>query len=257
MLARASRRTIAVTDHGGGGLDFSWYVSTNRLFQRHLHVSQFSRSSARQENDSSASVVLAGVNYYTFQRPATPPPRVRRALFVGRLLPHKGVHDLIEALPSGVGLDIVGPETDRDYAAALRVLATDRDVRFVGEASQTEVVRLYQCALCVVLPSTYSNRFGPDTPVPELLGQTLLEGMACGTPAIATNVGGMPESVVDGETGYIVPAGDPGTLKECLERLAASPALVEQFGRAAAEHVRRLFTWELVVERCLDAYGRH
>ena len=139
---------------------------------------------------------------------------------MGRLLPHKGVHDLIEALPSGIGLDIVGRDPGQDYGGALRALADGRDIAFVGSVSEAELVARYRRALCVVLPSTYKNRFGADTAVPELLGQTLLEGQACGTPAIATNVGGMPETVIDGVTGYIVPEHSPPVLRERLERLA-------------------------------------
>ena len=254
MLARAAHRTIVVTDHGGGGFDFSWYMSTDALFHRHLHVSEFSRLSAGQSTEPSSSVLLAGVDTTTF---AVPETRMRgsRVLFAGRLLAHKGVHDLIEALPAGLGLDIVGPESDPTYAHALRGLAEGRDVAFLGVVRDLELVAHYQRALCVVLPSTYRNRFGADTTVPELLGQTLLEGMSCGTPAIATDVGGMPETVVEGKTGFIIPPGDPSALRDRLELLAGSPSLVEDLGSRAAEHIRIGFTWDRVVERCFAGYA--
>lgn len=212
ILGRAIGRTVVVTDHGGGGFDFSWYVSTDRLFQRHLHVSAFSRASANQTLDPSASVISCGVNTDVFAPPPNPALRTRRVLFVGRVLPHKAIHDVIDALPGGVGLDIVGPEPDDRYSYELRRRAVARDVAFLGAVSESELVERYRHALCVVLPSVTRNEFGADTTVPELLGQTLLEGMACATPAIATNVGGMPETVVDGMTGFIVPPADPSTL---------------------------------------------
>ena len=255
LFGRLAAKTVAVTDHGGGGLDFSWYVSTDLLFHCHLHVSAFSRSSAGQQDNPRARVILGGVDAVRFSPHEDSRARRSRALFVGRVLPHKGVHDLIEALPSGIGLDIVGPETDPGYSTALRSLARGRDVTFFGAVAETVLVDRYRRALCVVLPSVHRSRFGGDTSVPELLGQTLLEAMACGTPAIATSVGGMPETVVDGVTGFVVPPGEPATLRARLERLAGDRSLVDQMGRAAVGHITRAFSWDSVVERCFEAYG--
>lgn len=255
LLGRLAGKSLAVTDHGGGGLDLSRYVSTDRLFHCHLHVSAFSRASAGQEDDPRARVILGGVDGQRFSPDGSAAARTSRVLFVGRVLPHKGLHDLVDALPPGVGLDVVGPETDREYGSALRSLGAGRDVTFLGAVSETELVDRYRRALCVVLPSVHRSRFGSDTGVPELLGQTLLEAMACGTPAIATNVGGMPETVIDGVTGFVVPPGDPRTLRSRLEQLVGDPSLADQLGRAAATHVRGSFNWDRVVDRCLEAYG--
>jgi glycosyltransferase involved in cell wall biosynthesis len=255
LLGRGFRRRVVATDHAGGGLDFSWYFSTDSWFHRLLHVSAFSRTIAGQNDNSRASVISAGVDTMRFARRQDSEDRVPRALFVGRLLPHKGVHDLIEALPPDVGLDIVGPELDEAYASVLRGIAADRpDVAFLGVVPETELVRLYQRALCTVLPSVYKNPYGAPTAVPELLGQALLETMSCGTPAICTDVGGMPETLLDGHTGYVVPPGDPTSLRRRLEELAADHELVDRLGRRAGAHIRATFTWEVVAARCLAAY---
>jgi len=255
MFGRMAGKTIAVTDHGGGGFDFSWYVSTDALFDCHLHVSTFSRSSAGQQDNPRARVILGGVDAVRFSPQVDSLACRSRTLFVGRVLPHKGVHDLIEAMPPAIGLDIVGPETDPGYSAALRSLARGRDLRFFGAVTEAVLVDRYRHALCVVLPSVHQSRFGAHTNVPELLGQSLLEAMACGTPVVATSVGGMPETVVDGVTGFVVPPGEPTTLRARLERLAGDPSLVEQMGRAAVAHTTRIFSWDRVVDRCFEAYG--
>ena len=114
--------------------------------------------------------------------------------------------------------------------------------------------RLYQNALCVVLPSVHKTVTGEFSPLPELLGQTLLEGMACGSPAICTDVGAMPEVVEDGVTGFVVPPNDPAVLRARLRWLRAHPAATTAMGHAARERVLRQFNWESVVERCLAAY---
>ena len=113
----------------------------------------------------------------------------------------------------------------------------------------------YRQALCVVLPSVFESVFGEKHSLPELLGQTLLEGMACGTPAVTTTVASLPEVVEDGVTGFVVPPNDPIALRDRIRWLREHPAERDAMGRAARERVLRLFTWDAVVQRCLDIYG--
>jgi alpha-maltose-1-phosphate synthase len=78
--------------------------------------------------------------------------------------------------------------------------------------------------LCIVLPSVHTTIYGEYHPIPELLGRTLLEGMACGARAICTNVTSMPEIVEDGVTGFVVPPNDSGALRDRIG-LAARPSI--------------------------------
>ena len=91
--------------------------------------------------------------------------------------------------------------------------------------------------------------------VPELLGQTLLEGMSCGAPTVATDVASLPEIVVDGVTGFVVPPGDPKALGERLRWLHEHRDAADDMGRAGRRRVIEHFTWPVVVQRCLTAYG--
>jgi alpha-maltose-1-phosphate synthase len=116
------------------------------------------------------------------------------------------------------------------------------------------LVAEYQNAMACVLPSVYWDVYGARTLVPELLGQTLLEAMACGTPAICTNVASMPEVVVDGSTGFVVRPNDPSALRAALERLRGDPALVEALSAGARQSTLTEFSWASVVERCLSSY---
>jgi glycosyltransferase involved in cell wall biosynthesis len=187
----------------------------------------------------------------------SPDPAVTRdggALFVGRLLPHKGVDDLIGGVPPDLPLTIAGPRPDDITRVRLEASARGKDVTFHYGLTDEALVHEYRRALCVVLPSVYRTPAG-ETKVPELLGQTLLEGMACGAAALCTRVASMPEVVEDGVTGFIVPPNAPAAIGERLAWLAAHPRQAALMGAAGRERVLRHFTWDAVVARCFEAYA--
>jgi glycosyltransferase involved in cell wall biosynthesis len=129
-------------------------------------------------------------------------------------------------------------------------------VTFVHGGDDEALLRAYREATCVVLPSVYRDMYGGHTHVPELLGQTVLEGMACGAPGICSDVASLPELVDPGATGFIVPANDPAALMQRLQTLADDPGRARAMGAAARRSVVDRFTWAAVVDRCLHYYGR-
>jgi len=175
-------------------------------------------------------------------------------VFVGRILPHKGVDNLIRAMPSNITLEIIGRRYDERYFSDLERTAIGKSVVFRPDCDDDEIICAYRRALCVVLPSVYQDQYGNHTRVPELLGQTLLEGMACGAPAICTKVASMPELVRDGESGFIVPPNDPDSLRERILWLQAHPCEAAAMGKSGRARVMKDFTWPAVVQRCLQAY---
>jgi glycosyltransferase involved in cell wall biosynthesis len=175
-------------------------------------------------------------------------------LFVGRLLPHKGIADLIAALPDTIALDIVGPMNATGAVDSLRSQSAGKAIAFHHDVGDPVLVEMYRRALCLVLPSVYRTPDGQYSDVPELLGQTLLEGMACGTPVICTRVASMPEIVEDGVSGFVVGPGDHAALRSRLEWLAAHPVEADAMGAAGRARVLAHFRWADVVDRCLDAY---
>ena len=254
LVCRLTRRRVFVTDLGGGGWDLSAYVSTDSWYHAHLHISEYSRRVYGQDGDARAHVIFGGVDAEKF----SPDERVERdgkALFVGRILPHKGVDTLVRALPEGMALDIVGQAYDDAYARDLKSLAEGKRVVFRHDCDDRALVEAYRGALCVVLPSVYRNMYGQETTVPELLGQTLLEGMACGAPAVCTDVASMPEVVEDGVTGFVVAPNDPASLGARLLWLREHPREAAEMGRAARRRVLEKFTWGPVVSRCLEIYS--
>lgn len=254
-VARLRGKRVFVSDLGGGGWDVSSYVSTDRWYHGHLHISSYSRKIFGHEANPRAHVIYGGVDTKKF----APDPSVEGAgtvLFVGRLLAHKGIDVLIDALAEGMRLEIIGRPYNEAYLKVLKERAVGKDVTFRHGVSDDELVEAYQRSVCIVLPSVYRDVFGNTTAVPELLGQTLLEGMACGLPAVCTDVASMPEIVVDGVTGYVVPQNDAETLRNRLVEIVEDRPRSAAMGRAARADVVDRFTWPGVVDRCLEIYDR-
>jgi glycosyltransferase involved in cell wall biosynthesis len=254
LACRMMGKRVFCSDLGGGGWDLSSYVSTDALYHGHLHISEYSRHIAGHDALASARVIWGGVDLSKFS-PDPTISRTRRVLFVGRVLPHKGVDTLVRALPADLALDIVGHVRDDRYLADLHRLAAGKQVSFHHAFDDDALVAAYRAALCIVLPSVYDDMYGGHTDVPELLGQTLLEGMACGTPAIGTRVASIPEIVDDGVNGYLVPQNDPAALERALRCLADDPSRASQMGAAARRRVADRFSWPGVVSACLEAYA--
>jgi len=117
-------------------------------------------------------------------------------------------------------------------------------VQLLGSLPQVELPRYYAAADCVVVPSHY-----------ESFGLVAVEAMACGTPVVASRVGGLSLSVKDGETGFLVPARDDAAFADRIGRLVRSPELVTRLGQAAAV-AGRAYSWRSVTDRILDLYGK-
>jgi len=254
LACRALRTPVFVTDLGGGGWDVSAYVSTDRWFNGHLHLSEYSRTHSGHGGKAFAHVILGGVDTEKFS-PGIANRGDGAVVYAGRLLPHKGISDLIVAMAPELELKIIGRVADQRFLADLHRMAAGKRVTFRHDCDDVELVQAYRGALCVVLPSVYRTIYGDETLVPELLGQTLLEGMACGRPVICTRVASMPEIVEDGVCGFIVPPNDPAALAERIGWLHDHPAEAAAMGAAARRRVLNKFTWPKVVRRCLEIYA--
>jgi glycosyltransferase involved in cell wall biosynthesis len=196
-------------------------------------------------------MIKGGVDARLFTPPAVRPPR-DRVLYVGRLLPHKGIDQLIEALPPDLPLTCCGRPYHADYFARLRHLAAGKQVEFVTDASDAVIREMYSRAWANVLPSVYQDCYGQRYVAPELMGLTLLEGMACGTPVICSRVGAMPEFVRHGETGFVFDT--PAELTAQLRTLAGDPPLAERMGFHARRAVETEFDLRVCGAKLVDVY---
>jgi glycosyltransferase involved in cell wall biosynthesis len=182
--------------------------------------------------------------------PARPREASFQALFVGRLVPEKGIEVLLRAwdeatLPDDAILSIAGTGPIRVAARA--------GVRPLGFVPRDELPPLYAAADVLVLPSLETATFK------EPWGLVTNEAMLQGTPVIASDAVGAAAGglVVDGRTGFVVPAGDASALAARLSALAASPGLRDRLGAAARESVARYTpeAWAAGMSRALHAVG--
>jgi D-inositol-3-phosphate glycosyltransferase len=185
-------------------------------------------------------------------------------LFVGRIEPLKGVDTLIRAVAhmheTGVlekyphYLSIIGgdpeasPEKMNQEMVRLQRLCREMGIGdmvvFHGKRGQDALPYYYSAASMLVVPSHY-----------ESFGMVALEAMACGTPVVASQVGGLAFLVQDGVTGFVVPDGEPDVLGDRLTRLISDPALRERMGQQAAEYARA-YAWEKIADQVIRVYQK-
>ncbi len=106
----------------------------------------------------------------------------------------------------------------------------------------------------VVLPSVEVTCYGRLMQSSELLGLSLLEAMASGTPVVASRLGGVPEIVEDGVSGYLVDPADPADLRHDLALLLGDPRRARRMGDNGRALVCERFTWDACARRCVEAY---
>jgi glycosyltransferase involved in cell wall biosynthesis len=184
--------------------------------------------SARLLGAVKVEVIPSGVELPSEVGEEATPPTV---LYAGRLSREKGIEELVAAA-AGMQLVVAGDGPLRGRVPGA-----------LGFVPHDELERLYGRAAVVACPSRR-----------EGFGVACLEAMAHARPVVATDVGGLRDLVVDGETGLVVPPRDPKLLREALERLLADRELRHRLGAAGRERARRQFSWDAVTDATVAAY---
>jgi phosphoheptose isomerase/glycosyltransferase involved in cell wall biosynthesis len=201
-------------------------------------------------------VVPCGVDLEHFRPdgPAEPIGAAHRIVYAGRLVERKGIGNVITALEQVPDCELViaggppreqlaqDPEARRLVALARHHGVGDRVV-LRGRVGRDALPALLRSADALVTVPWY-----------EPFGITPLEAMACGVPVVASAVGGMIDSVVDGVTGRHVPPRDPVRLAGVVRDLLADPAARAAQGRAGVRRTRQLYDWDRVALATLDVY---
>jgi len=174
-------------------------------------------------------------------------------LFVGRITYIKGLHILLESLPylkTKTHLVIIGPPSwDIEYFKKMltRIENENRKgihkITYLGEQEPTNIIKWYQKASIFVLPSLI-----------EAFAVVNLEALACETPVIATNVGGIPEVIHHGKNGILIPPNNPKKLAEAIQYLLDNKDLRTKLGREGRKLIMENFSYRVITRRLRRIY---
>jgi len=204
------------------------------------------------------AVIPCGVNASAFEtncdlkdfRRIFAPDEAKIVLFVGRLTPIKGPQVLLEAagpvIKASPGATFIfageGVLTE-DLKKQAPSLPEGGNVIFTGHLGGKALAATYRVADCLVVPSTY-----------EPFGLVALEGMVCGTPVVASDVGGLSEIVENGVNGLKAPPNDPQSLASGIIRLLREPEFSRQLAGSALRRCSEHFTWENAARKVRSVY---
>lgn len=256
--SRLSGKPFAISAHAK-----DIYLTRPRSLQRKLEAAEVTTTCTAHNKAylkaQAPAAAIAGIHHGVdparLARPAELKPRERPLLLaIGRLRPKKGFDLLVEACTrlkaEGIAFDceIIGYGPAQDE---LRTLIASRGlgdtVRLLGKTPHDEVVARLHQATIFVMPSRILAD-GDRDGVPNVV----LEAMAASLPVVASNVSGLPEAVIDGETGLLVPSDDAGALTAAIISLLSNPARAAGMGKAGARRIAEFFT----VERSAGAVAR-
>lgn len=265
-VAVAGKRPTVLTYHSGtmhkGGEDTGladWLIGR---YERHLLPRVFNRADvlvpvspvALAAGRPGAVQITPGVDVDRFTPGPPASQRARDLVYVGRVdrsSAWKGIDVLIRALARlgdlpGVRLRLVGDgDALPDHLAlAARLGVADR-VESVGPLHGADLVKAVQSAAVLVLPSLTDA---------EAFGMVLMEAMACATPVVASSVGGPAFVLADGESGSLVPPGDPVALEHACRRLLEDAHLADRMGRAGRRRAEELFAWPTLTRRYAELF---
>ena len=221
-----------------------------------MAISSFARDTVKNIYDRDIEILPYGTTFDSkiCNREELPQQENKfKVLFVGRHIERKGIEYLIKAAAildsEKFQIRIIGAG---DLTEKLKKQAAEEapeQVLFLGKLSKEDLEKEYQNANCFVLPAIVDSK--GDT---EGLGVVLIEAVECGLPIIASDVGGIPDVVIDKKTGLLVPEKNPQALAAAIKELSENEALQKSLALGASEHIKRNFSWDVIVEKQMNSY---
>ncbi len=266
FLKEISGIPFSVTAHGQ---DFMKDLGSDDLLREICDAAEFvaaetdySRDLLRQRCPNSAAKIHRVYNGIDLERFPAPRScngdRIPRIVSVGRLVPFKGFDDLIDACAElarrqiDFVCDIIGDGPLREtLQAKIEQLDLSSRVNLLGSLSQGAVLEKLQAADIFALASTTDAEGATD-----VFPTVILEAMASARPVVSTRLAGIPELVVDGQTGMLAPPGDSIALAHALEQLLRDPELRLGFGDAGRARIEQDFRIEQTVAPLMEMLER-
>ncbi|MGI5376049.1 glycosyltransferase family 4 protein [Streptomyces sp. CA-251387] len=262
-VAVSGRRPTVVTYHAGSMIKgrpchdrlLGWYERyfLPRMFSRASALVAVSPTSLASGRPGTIEIT-PGVDVERFTPGPAASTRPRTIVYVGRMdrtSSWKGVEVLLRGFTAladmpEVGLKLVGGgDALPDHLSLARQLGIGDRVEFTGELAGDALVAAMQRAAVLVLPSLTEAECHP---------MTLIEAMACGTPVVGSDVGGIPYVMTPGVTGLLVPPGDADALAATCRRLLYDGALADRLGAAGRRRAVERYAWPALTERYVQLF---
>jgi glycosyltransferase involved in cell wall biosynthesis len=252
-VARSLNLPFVLTDRGGGHSRVMLEGGGVQLATGLLSVSNYADRILGALGAVRRVVVSGPVDTEYFR----PDPQAKRdsthILAVSRIVPHKGIHRIIEAMPPRMHLTVVGRDGDDAYLGSLMKVSKGKKVRFVHDAEDSVLRTLYQSAGVFVQASIANDVNGRPIEKPELTGSSTLEAMASGLVVITSNAGSLPEINSDPRFGHVFATS--GELKAKLEDVRDGIWPEPSSAAQSRKYVESNFGFSAVGAQVLDFYA--
>jgi len=201
--------------------------------------------------DSQYDVIYGGVDLerYTYDN-----NKKNKVIFIGRLLPHKGVNYLIDALDNKTECIIAGHKCDIEYFNLLQKKSVNKNIKFLLSADDNEIIGHLKESSVLVLPSVDNDIYGLGHKNSELFGLVVAEAFACGTPVIVSNSSALPYVVDNDINGFVVPQNDPISIRQKINFLQNNSEKIVEMGKNGRNKAEELYNWRSVAQRCIKNY---
>lgn len=251
LYGRLRSKKVFVSDLGGGGWTPAYQIDQSRWIRAHLPISQYAARNLPGRNKKHF-IIYGGIDLAKYPMRAKP-EHDGSVVFLGRILPHKGIHFLIEGMPPDVPLKIIGPVGDASYYESLKGLVENKQVEFLHGLLDEDVKSYLRRAMALVHPTPVDKN--GNAGVSELFGLAAVEAMACGCVPVLSNAASLPELIEDGVSGILVKPNSHYEIRGAVERLRSDKEMWSNLSVNARRRAEAEYKWDRAVERCLEGYG--
>ena len=249
MQAKYIGKVVVGSDYAGGNNNLMNHIDGLIL------ISSFADKFNTTEYNGLKKIIIGPVDTAKFNPNGRKQKRkVGSLVAVSRILPHKGIDVVIEALPDNVELRIIGKVHDKRYYEDLKKLSKGKNVKFLHDINDDESLVLeYLKADAFIQCSTIIDMYGNLHPKSELMGYSAMEAMSCGLPPIVSNCCSFPEIIADKETGFLF--NNKQDLSLLLEELHNGSFNLEEISRNAMQRIYENFSLEKIGVSLLSFYS--
>lgn len=254
ILAASQMNIPVVATDLGGGSDPSMLQYGLSIASGVVAISEYSKHLLDNSYRGDIISIIGPVDTEKFKPTFEDKDSNYPCLCVSRLLPHKGIDRVIEILPQGLGLTVVGSIYNEEYFEHLQKLSEGKTVNFITKATDEDLIHLYSRAKVFIQPSVVVDCYGNQVSKSELMGLTTLESLACGTPTIVSDTGSLPELVNDDRIGRVY--STQAQLSEFLHDIESGEWPSTDCSKVARDYVLSRYSFEVVGSLLIKFYDK-